>query len=149
MAVLGKDKEVGPVIQHMWDQEKHHLNTFNEIIVRHRVRPTFLRPIWEATGFIIGAGTALMGKEAAMACTEAIETVIGEHYNDQLRKLIKIEQSEDIAELKEIIKKFRDDELAHLDTAVDYNAKKAPFYGPLSAIIDGGSRAAIWIATRI
>ena len=30
----------------------------------------------------IGAGTALIGKEAAMACTVAVETVIGEHYNE-------------------------------------------------------------------
>ena len=28
-----------------------------------------------------GAGTALLGKEAAMACTVAVETVIGEHYD--------------------------------------------------------------------
>ena len=26
--------------------------------------------------------TALMGKEAAMACTVAVETVIGEHYDE-------------------------------------------------------------------
>lgn len=32
--------------------------------------------------FGLGAGTALMGKRAAMACTEAVETVIGEHYNE-------------------------------------------------------------------
>lgn len=28
-----------------------------------------------------GAGTALLGKEGAMACTVAVESVIGEHYN--------------------------------------------------------------------
>jgi len=28
-----------------------------------------------------GAGTALLGKEAAMACTVAVEEVIGDHYN--------------------------------------------------------------------
>ena len=28
-----------------------------------------------------GAGTAFLGKEAAMACTVAVEEVIGEHYN--------------------------------------------------------------------
>lgn len=30
---------------------------------------------------VLGAGTALLGKEAAMACTVAVESVIGEHYN--------------------------------------------------------------------
>ena len=28
-----------------------------------------------------GAGSAVMGKEGAMACTVAVETVIGEHYD--------------------------------------------------------------------
>jgi len=32
--------------------------------------------------FSIGAGTALLGKEGAMACTVAVESVIGEHYNE-------------------------------------------------------------------
>ena len=36
---------------------------------------------------LLGAGTAFMGKEAARACTVAVETVIAEHYNDQLRTL--------------------------------------------------------------
>ncbi|CAG8605547.1 3374_t:CDS:2 [Paraglomus brasilianum] len=148
MAVLGKDKEVGHVIQEMWDQEKVHLRTFDEIIPRYRVRPTLLRPLWETAGFMLGAGTALMGKEAAMACTEAVETVIGEHYNDQLRELINID-NEETTELREVIKKFRDEELQHLETSVDYDAQKAPLYGPLSAMIHAGCKAAIWITTRL
>ena len=35
----------------------------------------------EIFSLILGAGTALLGKEAAMACTVAVESVIGEHYN--------------------------------------------------------------------
>ncbi len=30
----------------------------------------------------LGVVTALMGKKALMACTEAVETVIGEHYDE-------------------------------------------------------------------
>ncbi|KAG0078288.1 ubiquinone biosynthesis monooxygenase Coq7 [Podila epicladia] len=81
-AVLGSDKKVGPVLEHMWEQEKHHLRVFDGIIAQYRVRPTALRPLWEMAGFALGAGTALLGKEAAMACTEAVETVIGGHYNE-------------------------------------------------------------------
>lgn len=33
---------------------------------------------------VAGAGCALMGKEAAMACTVAVEDVIGDHYNRYL-----------------------------------------------------------------
>lgn len=66
----------------MWDQEKHHLAVFDDMLAQNRVRPTALRPFWEAAGYALGAGTALLGKEAAMACTEAVETVIGQHYNE-------------------------------------------------------------------
>ena len=38
-------------------------------------------------GFALGASTALMGEKAAMACTVAVEKVIGEHYQEQLELL--------------------------------------------------------------
>ncbi|KAI9094870.1 ubiquinone biosynthesis protein COQ7-domain-containing protein [Phlyctochytrium arcticum] len=148
LAVLGNDAKVGPVIQHMWDQEKFHLKVFDDILANNRVRPTALRPFWEAAGYALGAGTALIGKEAAMACTEAVETVIGQHYNDQLRELLKIDHPE-VDKLKIIIKRFRDEELEHLDTAVDHHAHKAPAYPGLTAAISQGCKAAIWVAQRI
>lgn len=87
IAVLGDDPKLRPLLEMMWDQEKHHLELFSDLVGEHRVRPSLLRPLWEVAGFAVGAGTALLGKEAAMACTEAVETVIGDHYNEQLREL--------------------------------------------------------------
>ena len=85
MAVLGKDKAIGPLIQHMWDQEKDHLAAFESAMPQYRVRPTALLPIWHLAGFALGAGSALIGgKEGAMAATVAVESVITEHYNDQV-----------------------------------------------------------------
>lgn len=40
--------------QHMWDQEKIHLEKFNEILGEHRVRPTLLLPLWNVAGFALG-----------------------------------------------------------------------------------------------
>ena len=68
--------------QEMWDQEKKHLYVMNKLQVQHRVRPTLLNNVVQVAGFGLGAITALMGPEAAMACTEAVETVIGEHYKE-------------------------------------------------------------------
>lgn len=65
----------------MWDGEKKHIAAFDKLVTQHNVRPTALYPIWKVAGFALGAGTALLGKRAAMACTEAVETAIGEHYN--------------------------------------------------------------------
>jgi len=66
----------------MWEQEKKHLSVMDKLQLQHRVRPTVLTEFAKVAGFGLGAVTALMGKEAAMACTEAVETVIGEHYNE-------------------------------------------------------------------
>ena len=65
----------------MWDEEKAHLAKFNELIPKYKVRPSALLPVWNVAGYALGAGTALLGKEAAMACTVAVESVISEHYN--------------------------------------------------------------------
>lgn len=46
-----KNTEVGDTIQHMWDQEKHHLSTFNKLIPAKRARPTALLPIWQVFWF--------------------------------------------------------------------------------------------------
>jgi 3-demethoxyubiquinol 3-hydroxylase len=66
----------------MWDQEKKHLTVMHKLQAQHRIRPTILTEVAKVAGFGLGAMTALMGNEAAMACTEAVETVIGEHYEE-------------------------------------------------------------------
>lgn len=148
MAVLGKS-DVGPLIQHMWDQEKNHLKTFCELIPHHRVRPTVLTPIWNVAGFALGAGTALLGKEAAMACTVAVEETITEHYNKQIRELLELEDSEDRNKLLATIKQFRDEEMEHHDTGIEHDAENAPAYNALKSVIQTGCHAAIWLSERV
>ena len=149
------DIALKPLIKHMKDQEMGHLNKFNELVPMTNTRPSMLLPIWKASGYILGYGTAMFGKEMAMLCTEAVETAIGQHYNDQLRELIKLEQLVDdevkpfIKELQLTISKFRDEELEHKDIAEKNDALKAPFYQVASKLIQGGCWTAIEIAKRI
>ncbi|XP_036052814.1 5-demethoxyubiquinone hydroxylase, mitochondrial [Onychomys torridus] len=146
MAVLGRSS-VGPVIQKMWDQEKDHLKKFSELMVAFRVRPTILMPLWNLAGFALGAGTALLGKEGAMACTVAVEESIAHHYNNQIRTLME-EDPEKYEELLQVIKKFRDDELEHHDTGLDHDAELAPAYALLKRAIQAGCSAAIYLSER-
>lgn len=143
------DPEIVPLIQHMWDQEKVHLAHFDSVIAEHNIRPSLLRPVWEAAGFVVGAGTALMGRKAGMACTEAVETVIGGHYNDQLRHLANIKNNKQVQELTKSIAQFRDDELEHLDHAEQNDSAKAPFHTLLTGVIQAGCKTAIEIAKRV
>ncbi|KAF9036776.1 COQ7 protein [Panaeolus papilionaceus] len=149
-AILGRDPKLNELIQEMWDQEKKHLVVMDKLQVQHRVRPTLLSEVAKVAGFGLGAATALMGKEAAMACTEAVETVIGEHYDDQLKELSQFStQHPSIPLLKEVITEFRDDELEHLDIAVDNFSQRAPAHALLSSVVGLGCKVAIELCKRI
>jgi len=155
-SVFKSSPKYKPLIRHMWDQEIHHLKTFDALLAKHRVRPTAMRPLWNVAGYALGLGTALLGPKAAMACTEAVETEIGGHYNNQLRVLLDMckdrpEMLEDgeIKELVDTIRQFRDDELEHLDTAVEHEARAADGYEVLHNLIRGGCKAAIWVSERV
>ncbi|PFX28931.1 Ubiquinone biosynthesis protein COQ7-like [Stylophora pistillata] len=106
MAVLGKTS-VGPTIQHMWDQEKEHLKKFEQVVAEKRVRPTALIPLWNIAGYVLGAGTALLGKEAAMACTVAVEEVISEHYDKQYKSFVMKSWNISILERNMMLKRHR------------------------------------------
>ncbi len=143
LAVLGNRHPAAREIRHMAAQEDVHLARFNRMITERGVRPTILQPFWHVAGFALGAATALIGPEAAMACTAAIETEIEKHYTDQLEDL-----GDDDLELRDTISEFRDDEREHHDTAIREGAERAPAYPLMSAAIRLGCRAAIRLSER-
>lgn len=128
----------------MQDQEAVHLARFDALLNAERVRPTIMTPVWRLAAMALGTGTALMGEKAAHACTEAVESVIEEHYADQITEL-----SDRDPALAAELSVFRDEELAHHDHAVEHGAREAAGYGLLSAVIKAGCRAAIKVSERI
>ncbi len=143
LAVLG-EKPVGDTIRHMAEQEQKHLDGFNRLIVERRVRPTALTPVWHAAGFALGAASAVLGERAAMACTVAVEEVIEEHYAEQAAQL-----GDDESELRDMIEEYRAEELEHKDIGLEHDAEQTPGYRLFSEAIKAGSRAAIWLSTRV
>ena len=143
LAVL-KNTPIGPTIQHMKDQEEEHLDTFNRLLVENDTRPTALLPLWNVMGYGLGVASALMGEKAAMACTIAVEEVIGEHYAKQADTLDKNHK-----ELKSTLEKFRDDELDHLEIGVEHEGETAPGYEIMKTIVQFGCRTAIKISEKI
>lgn len=147
LAVLGH-RPVGRTIRQMAAQEEEHKEAFDRLLVERRVRPTVLSPFWNVAGFALGAATAMMGERAAMACTVAVEEVIGEHYQNQVQRLEALDEDEGDRALAATLAKFRDDELEHRDTGLAHDAEGAPAYPLLSALIKRGTRTAIWLAER-
>ncbi len=133
----------GKTIKEMADQEQRHLDGFDKLIVSRRVRPTVLSPVWHVAGFALGFGTALLGPKAAMACTEAVESVIDEHYASQEARL-----GDDESELRELIREYRADENEHRLTAIEHGARDVLAYRPLTAAVKRMTRFAIGLSTR-
>jgi ubiquinone biosynthesis monooxygenase Coq7 len=144
LAVLPPSCAEAKLIARMAAQEQRHLRRFDALVAARRVRPTALQPLWNVAGFALGAATALMSPEAALACTDAVETEIDRHYGSQLDEL-----GEDDAELSADIAEFRADELEHRDSARDAGAMGALGYPLLTAAIRAGCRVAIELSKRI
>ena len=144
LAVLRRNSPAAKLVSRMADQERRHLDRFNAVMAERSVRPTALQPVWNVAGFALGAATALISEEAAMACTEAVEIEIDRHYGKQLDEL-----GEDDPELAADIAEFRADELEHRDAAREAGAANAPGYPLLTLGIRAACRAAIGLSKRI
>jgi len=144
MAVLRGGSATAHEIARMANQEHVHLDRFDRLVADRGIRPTALQPIWNVAGFALGAATALISEEAAMACTDAIETEIDRHYGQQLDEL-----GDDDPELSADIARFRAEEVEHRDTARAHGSANAPGYPLLTAAIRAGCRVAIGLSKRI
>ena len=144
LAVLGDRAPAARAIARMAQQEERHRAFFDAMIARRGVRPTLLQPLWNVAGFALGAVTAAIGPEAAMACTAAVETEIDRHYSHQLQAL-----GDSDPELSAAVADFQAEELEHRETALAAGAENAPAYPMLSGLIRLGCKVAIATAKRI
>jgi ubiquinone biosynthesis monooxygenase Coq7 len=144
LAVLRRNAPEAKLVARMAAQEERHLKRFDQLVAERRVRPTALQPFWNVAGFALGAATALISEKAALACTDAVETVIDRHYGQQLDEL-----GDEDPELAADIARFRAEEVEHRDTARAAGAANAPAYPLLTAAIRAGCRVAIELSKRL
>lgn len=144
LAVLGDRQPAAHLIARMAAQEQRHLKHFDAMLAERGVRPTVLQPFWRVAGHALGAATALISPEAAMACTAAVEDEIDQHYSEQLQAL-----GTDDPALSEAIADFQADEREHRDAAIEAGAESSIGYPVLYAAIRAGCRVAIELSKRI
>jgi ubiquinone biosynthesis monooxygenase Coq7 len=143
-AALGNGHPTARLVAQMAAQEARHLAAFDRMMAQRGVRPTLLQPIWHVAGHALGAATALMGPEAAMACTAAVEDEIDSHYGEQRRAL-----ADSDPPLAAAIEEFQAEEVEHRDTALAHGARDAVGFPFLYSAVRAGCRAAIFLSKRI
>lgn len=139
-----KDHAVGPAIQEMYAQECAHAEAFEARLQEAHGRPTLLAPLWHGAGFALGALSALLGPQAAMACTVAVEEVIDGHYAQQVQQVSLTAPS-----LSTFLETCRLEEIAHRDEAAALGASAFPFCGIFSACVRAATRVAITLSERL
>ena len=144
LKTIKQDEALKDKIEEMKEHEKEHLDYFEKEILKRKIKPTYLLPIWDIMGVTLGFGTALIGKKAAMLCTASVEEVIEDHYKNQLKKL-----GNDERDLKTKIEKFKEDEIEHKNIAYEAGATSKGLYSIMYKIIKTGSRIAITISEKI
>lgn len=143
LAIMNSRSPAAREIARMAAQEARHRETFDRMITERRIRPTVLAPFWNIAGYGLGMATALIGPQAAMACTVAVETEIDRHYGEQLSEL----DAHDDPELAAAVAEFRAEEVEHKETALAAGAEHG--FPVMSAVIRLGCRAAIALSKRI
>ena len=141
---LVKNENLKKMIEEMKNHEKEHLDFFSKEIKKRKIKPTKLMPLWDLLGVGLGFSSVIMGKKATMLCTASVEEVIDEHYQNQINEI-----NNDEKNLKEKIKKFRNDEIHHKNIAYDNGASKKGIFSVLDKIIKTGSKVAINISEKI
>ncbi len=141
LAVLGCHK----TIQEMADHEADHLRKFNQLLIEHKVRPTFFQPLWSIAAYGLGVISALGGEKMAHACTIAVETVIDDHYLEQQHQLDNEPQH---AQIAQIVHECHQDELLHRQTAIEHGGQEAPYFQAVHTVVTAISKAAIWLSSR-
>ncbi|XP_063718399.1 5-demethoxyubiquinone hydroxylase, mitochondrial-like [Symsagittifera roscoffensis] len=151
LKALGSSSPAAKTIEDMWSHEKEHLATLEEMMPRERTRPSLLQPLWQCAGYTLGYASGLMGEKVAMACTDAVEEAIVDHYNEQIRELLeKQEENQDSYEdVAQILSKMRDEEQHHMDVSKENDSESAPLYSVMKSVIKTGCKVAIFAAEKV
>ncbi len=139
-----KNKSLSKEIKEMLKKEEEHFQKFSDLLIKYRVRPTILDPLWETGAYGLGLLSALLGKKATMACTEAVEEVIIDHYQSQAKYLKGKDKT-----LEQITKKFADDEKDHMHQAQNFDTGDDAFHKTFKYGVRCLSKLAIKLSKKI
>ena len=97
--------------------------------------------IWAIGGGVLGLFSGLIGREAILACTEAVERTVHRHLDDQIAWATEHDE-----QLKRTIETIRIEELQHLGYATENRRRRGLVW--LERSIEQATEALIWLSTR-
>lgn len=142
--MLGETPPCAFIWAEMADRERRNLASLAEDLAHREVRPTVQPPFRHVAGYALGAATALLGREGAMACTEALEEVTDGRYARQERVL---------GEAKLELRERRSVNIVWMNSGTatprTEGTAAASGYRVLRRSLRASTRLAIWLSERV
>lgn len=121
--------------------EQSHRSRFRALMPTRDAKPCRLMWIWAVGGAVLGLVTGVLGREAILACTEAVEETVHRHLDDQIRWATGRDEG-----LRQVIDDIRIEEMAHIRYAVGQRAGDG--FRWLERLISVATESLIWLSTR-
>jgi 3-demethoxyubiquinol 3-hydroxylase len=135
--------DIVPFLDETLTHEKRHRDRFRALMRSRGVRPCGAMPLWGVGGYVLGFVTGLLGRNAILTCTEAVERTVHHHLDDQLAALGTIDP-----EVSTTIREIQTEELGHLTFAENGLGSRPSWIARLvRPMITGATLALIWLST--
>jgi len=137
-----RHKDLVAFLDAILTHEIEHCRQFRTAMPARRARPCRAMSFWSFGGYVLGFATALMGENAVMACTRAVERTVHRHLNDQLRFLAGRDE-----DLLHLIARIQSEEAAHLDWAQS-RLRPSAAARLIEALVVSATESVIWLSTQ-
>lgn len=134
--------DIVPALRDMRDDEIKHCRLFRDAMPSRKARPCRVMAFWSLGGYLLGFLTALGGRNMVWICTEAVESTVHRHLEDQLAFLAAGDP-----ELHGLIASIQEEELAHLREAEKNQTARAMSHTLLLPVVAALTDLMIWLST--
>jgi 3-demethoxyubiquinol 3-hydroxylase len=134
--------DIVPALTEMRDDEIEHCRLFFEAMPERSARPCRVMAFWSLGGYVLGFATAILGRNMIWICTEAVEATVHQHLEDQTAYLLARDRP-----LHDLIASIQEQELAHLQHAVDHQPHRGVVRAVTLPVIGLVTESLIWLST--
>ncbi|NIX76345.1 demethoxyubiquinone hydroxylase family protein [Microvirga terricola] len=134
--------DIVPSLEEMRDDEINHCRLFREAMPTRSAKPCRIMSLWSLGGYVLGFLAALGGRNTVWICTEAVESAVHRHLEDQLAFLASRDP-----DLHALIASIQEQELAHLNEAENNQKRRGLSRAMLLPVIGGLTDLMIWLST--
>lgn len=131
-----------PMLAGILRHEIEHCARFRQAMPERHARPCRIMALWGQGGLILGALTAMLGRQGIWICTAAVEETVHRHLTEQRAFLAARDPA-----LHALIAEIERQELDHLDCARRNLRPRTSVGRSLAIVIAGATEAVIWLST--